>query len=160
MKSTKQSVSLFVSSLLLLVLVVISFWQTSLDFGDFRPSGSAETVVLWALSMLVVLGVFALGFIVFRSVLKLYIERRQGKWKESTANLEKAVELNPNDTWPLQNLYFNYQMQRQFDAAELTLDRALALRGSLILLRVRLGNWLLPRFSHPLRRLLQLLLAP
>jgi TolB-like protein/Tfp pilus assembly protein PilF len=55
------------------------------------------------------------------------IERRQGKWKESTANLEKAVELNPNDTWPLQNLYFNYQMQRQFDAAELTLDRALAL---------------------------------
>ena len=55
------------------------------------------------------------------------IERRQGKWKESTANLEKAVELNPKDTWPLQNLYFNYKMQRQFDAADRILDRALAL---------------------------------
>jgi len=55
------------------------------------------------------------------------IERRQGKWKESTANLEKAVELNPKDTWPLQNLYFNYQMLRQFDVAERVLDRALKL---------------------------------
>ncbi|HEX4666844.1 MAG TPA: tetratricopeptide repeat protein, partial [Chthoniobacterales bacterium] len=55
------------------------------------------------------------------------IQRRQGRWKESTANLEKAVELNPKDAWPLQNLYFNYQMQRQFDAAARVLDRALAL---------------------------------
>ena len=58
------------------------------------------------------------------------IQRREGKWKESTANLEKAVELNPKDAWPLQNLYFNYQMQRQFDAAERVLGRALALNPS------------------------------
>ena len=56
------------------------------------------------------------------------IQRRQGKWEESTRNLEKAVQLNPNDTWPLQNLYFNFHMQRQFDAAERVIDRALALR--------------------------------
>jgi TolB-like protein/Flp pilus assembly protein TadD len=55
------------------------------------------------------------------------IQRRQGKWKESTANLEKAVSLNPNDTWPLQNLFFNYQMQRDFVAANRVVDRALAL---------------------------------
>ncbi|HEY3663453.1 MAG TPA: tetratricopeptide repeat protein [Chthoniobacterales bacterium] len=55
------------------------------------------------------------------------IQRRQGKWKESTANLEKAVSLNPNDPWPLQNLYFNYQMQRDFKAANRVVDRALAL---------------------------------
>ena len=55
------------------------------------------------------------------------IQRRQNKWAESTANLEKAVALNPNATWPLQNLYFNYQMQRQWDLAERTIDRALAL---------------------------------
>lgn len=55
------------------------------------------------------------------------IQRRQGKWKESTFNLEKAVALNPNDTWPLQNLYFNYQMQRDFDAANRVIDRGLAL---------------------------------
>jgi TolB-like protein/Tfp pilus assembly protein PilF len=53
------------------------------------------------------------------------IQRRQGKWAESTANLEKAVSLNPKDTWPLQNLTFNYQMLRNFDAANKTVDRAL-----------------------------------
>src|SRR5881392_348001 len=55
------------------------------------------------------------------------IQRRQGKWAESTANLEKAASLNPKDTWPLQNLAFNYQMLRNFDAATKTIDRALAL---------------------------------
>ena len=53
------------------------------------------------------------------------IQRRQGKWTESTANLEKAVSLNPKDTWALQNLVFNYQMLRNFDAANKTVDRAL-----------------------------------
>src|SRR3989449_2696617 len=53
------------------------------------------------------------------------IQRRQGKWAESTANLEKAVDLNPKDTWPLQNLAFNYQMLRNFGAANKTMDRAL-----------------------------------
>lgn len=55
------------------------------------------------------------------------IQRRQGKWKESNANLEKAVDLNPNDTWPLQNLALNYEVQRNFDAANKTVDRALKL---------------------------------
>jgi TolB-like protein/Tfp pilus assembly protein PilF len=55
------------------------------------------------------------------------IQRRQGKWTESTANLEKAVSLNPKDIWPLQNLAFNYQMLRDFDNAKKTIDRALAL---------------------------------
>jgi TolB-like protein/Tfp pilus assembly protein PilF len=53
------------------------------------------------------------------------IQRRQGKWAESTANLEKAASLNPKDTWPLQNLAFNYQMLRNFDAANKTVDRGL-----------------------------------
>jgi TolB-like protein/Tfp pilus assembly protein PilF len=55
------------------------------------------------------------------------IQRRQGKWAESTANLEKAISLNPKDTWPLQNLSFNYQMLRNYDKANQTVDRALAL---------------------------------
>jgi TolB-like protein/tetratricopeptide (TPR) repeat protein len=55
------------------------------------------------------------------------IQRRQGRWEESNANLEKAVSLSPNETWPLQNLVLNYQMQRNFDAANKTIDRALKL---------------------------------
>jgi TolB-like protein/Tfp pilus assembly protein PilF len=55
------------------------------------------------------------------------IQRRQGQWAESTANLEKAVSLNPKDIWPLQNLTFNYAMLRNYDAANKTIDRALAI---------------------------------
>ncbi|HEY8650994.1 MAG TPA: hypothetical protein VIL70_08775 [Chthoniobacterales bacterium] len=55
------------------------------------------------------------------------IQRRQGKWAESTASLEKAASLNPKDIWPLQNLAFNYQMLRNFSEANTTIDRALAL---------------------------------
>jgi TolB-like protein/cytochrome c-type biogenesis protein CcmH/NrfG len=60
------------------------------------------------------------------------IQRRQGKWKESNANLEKAASLNPKDVWPLQNLAFNYQMLRDFDKANKTIDRALALNSNAI----------------------------
>ena len=55
------------------------------------------------------------------------IQRRQGEWEKSTANLEKAASLNPKDTWPLQNLFFNYQMTRNFEAANRVVDRALAI---------------------------------
>jgi len=55
------------------------------------------------------------------------IQRRQGKWAESTANFEKAVSLNPKDNLPLQNLATNYQDLRNFDAANKTVDRGLAL---------------------------------
>src|SRR4029079_14813827 len=55
------------------------------------------------------------------------IQRRQGKWAESTANLEKAVSLNPKDAWPLQNLSLNYQMLRNFAKSNEAIDRAIAL---------------------------------
>src|SRR5437764_529792 len=60
------------------------------------------------------------------------IQRRQGKWAESTANLEKAVSLNPKDVWPLQNLTFNYAMLRNFDAANRTVARALQINPQAI----------------------------
>jgi len=55
------------------------------------------------------------------------IQRRQGKWKESIANFEKATSLSPNDTWPLQNLALNYEVLRDFEAANKTVDQALKL---------------------------------
>jgi len=54
------------------------------------------------------------------------IQRRQGKWAESDASLEKAVNLSPKDTWPMQNLGQNYEMQRNFAAANRLYDHALA----------------------------------
>jgi TolB-like protein/Flp pilus assembly protein TadD len=55
------------------------------------------------------------------------IQRRQGKWAESTANIEKAVSLSPKESFPLQNLSFNYAMVRNYDAANKTIDHALVL---------------------------------
>ncbi len=53
------------------------------------------------------------------------IQRRQGKWPESTASLEKAATLNPKDGWVFHNLALNYQALRDFDAANKTIDRGL-----------------------------------
>jgi len=63
------------------------------------------------------------------------IQRRQGKWKESNANLEKAASLSPNDPWPLQNLAFNYEALRDFEAANRTIDKALKLNPDSLSLR-------------------------
>src|SRR5256886_8987062 len=44
------------------------------------------------------------------------IQRRQGKWAESNANLEKAAELDPKNINVLGNLCFSYVAQRKFEA--------------------------------------------
>src|SRR5882724_359547 len=54
------------------------------------------------------------------------IQRRQGKWAESTANLEKAATLDPKNTSILTNLASNYMALRNFEAADKTIDRAIA----------------------------------
>jgi TolB-like protein/Flp pilus assembly protein TadD len=53
------------------------------------------------------------------------IQRRQGKWTESTVNLEKAAALDPKNASVLINLAFNYMAQRKFDTADKILDRAI-----------------------------------
>ena len=55
------------------------------------------------------------------------IQRRQGHWKESTASLEKAADLSPKDVWVLENLAYNYQMQRDYREANRVVDRGLAI---------------------------------
>jgi TolB-like protein/Tfp pilus assembly protein PilF len=54
------------------------------------------------------------------------IERRQGKWAQSTANLEKAASLSPKDAWVLINLADNYWANRNFETADKIFDRAIA----------------------------------
>ena len=53
------------------------------------------------------------------------IQRRQGKWSESTANFEKATSLNPKDADLLLNFAFNYIALRRYDEAERIVDRGL-----------------------------------
>src|SRR5437764_2656163 len=54
------------------------------------------------------------------------IQRRQGKWTESNANLEKAATLDPKNINVLINLCFSYIAQRKFETADRLLDRAIA----------------------------------
>src|SRR6266436_1037616 len=54
------------------------------------------------------------------------IQRRQGKWAESTANFEKAVSLDPKNANVLFNLGLNYMAQRDFETADKIFDRAIA----------------------------------
>jgi TolB-like protein/Flp pilus assembly protein TadD len=54
------------------------------------------------------------------------IQRRQGKWRESTANFEKAAELDPKNASILFNLGANYLAQRDFAAADRIFDQGIA----------------------------------
>src|SRR5256886_5337122 len=54
------------------------------------------------------------------------IQRRQGKWVESTANLEKAAALDPKNESILMNLAYSYMALRNFEAADKTVGRAIA----------------------------------
>jgi TolB-like protein/Tfp pilus assembly protein PilF len=56
-----------------------------------------------------------------------YIDRRQGRWAESTKNLERAVELDPQNPFFLEQTARSYRCLRRFADAERVLDRAIAI---------------------------------
>ena len=55
-----------------------------------------------------------------------FIDRRQGRWAESTKNLERAIELDPRNAGFLKQLADNYVCLRQYADAERVLDRTIA----------------------------------
>src|SRR5437667_3087027 len=56
-----------------------------------------------------------------------YIDRRQSRWAESTKNLERAIELDPQNAEFLQQISLTYECLRRYADMERALDRALAL---------------------------------
>jgi TolB-like protein/class 3 adenylate cyclase/Tfp pilus assembly protein PilF len=59
-------------------------------------------------------------------VLAGYIDRRQGRWGESTKNLERAVELDPQNPAVLQQIALSYDCLRRYADEERAYDRAIA----------------------------------
>jgi tetratricopeptide (TPR) repeat protein len=59
-------------------------------------------------------------------VLAGYIDRRQGRWDESTKNLERAVELDPQNPAVLQQIALSYECLRRYADEESVYDRAIA----------------------------------
>ena len=62
--------------ILLAISVTLVIWQGSFNFGEYGPADPTQTFVYWAMSTLIFLLMVTLGFILFRTGVKLYIERR------------------------------------------------------------------------------------
>ena len=60
-------------------------------------------------------------------VLAGYIDRRQGRWDESTKNLEHAIELDPQNPAVLQQLARSYDSLRRYADEKRMYDRAIAI---------------------------------
>jgi PAS domain S-box-containing protein len=64
---------------LLLILVTLVVWQGSFDFGSYAPADSGQTVILWAVSTLIFVLMVTLAFMLARTAVKLYVERRSNR---------------------------------------------------------------------------------
>jgi TolB-like protein/Tfp pilus assembly protein PilF len=56
-----------------------------------------------------------------------FIQRRQGRWEESTRNLERALELDPRNVATLDNIGDSYGYLRRYAEQKSMLDRILAI---------------------------------
>ncbi len=71
---------LFSSGVVLLaILLTLLVWQMSFSFGEYGPATTAQTFVFWAVSTLIFLLTVTLGFMLFRTGVKLYIERQANR---------------------------------------------------------------------------------
>jgi TolB-like protein/class 3 adenylate cyclase/Tfp pilus assembly protein PilF len=59
--------------------------------------------------------------------LRGYIQRRQGKQEEAVHSLERAIELDPRNTFTLQQIALSYHHLRRYAEEKSVLDRALAI---------------------------------
>jgi serine/threonine protein kinase/tetratricopeptide (TPR) repeat protein len=69
--------------------------------------------------------------------LTAYLDRRQGRWIESTTGLEKAVILDPRNPEFLSELASNYSSLRRYRDFERTYDRLIELEPDNLLLRLQ-----------------------
>jgi two-component system, NtrC family, nitrogen regulation sensor histidine kinase NtrY len=58
----------------LAILASLLVWQGSFNFGDYGPTSPGETFLFWAISTLIFLLTVTLGFMLFRTGVKLYME--------------------------------------------------------------------------------------
>ncbi len=69
-----------------------------------------------------------------------YIQRRQGRWEESTRNLERAIELDPHNFFMLQQIATSYGVLRRYAEDTSVLDRALAIEPNDVNIKVALAS--------------------
>jgi TolB-like protein/Tfp pilus assembly protein PilF len=72
--------------------------------------------------------------------LKGLIERRQGRWEESTRNLERAIDLDPRNFFTLQQIAISYGVLRRYDEQKSVLGRALTIEPNDVDTKVALAS--------------------
>jgi two-component system, NtrC family, nitrogen regulation sensor histidine kinase NtrY len=65
--------------LLLILLVTLVVWQGSFNLSPFAPSSLQQTYLFWAVSTLIFVLTVTLGFNLFRTAVRLYIERQSNR---------------------------------------------------------------------------------
>jgi TolB-like protein/class 3 adenylate cyclase/Tfp pilus assembly protein PilF len=70
-------------------------------------------------------------------VLSGYIDRRQGRWDDSTRELERALELDPKNLFILQQVSYCYQYLRRYKDMAAVLDRVVAVNPNDLTTRVQ-----------------------
>jgi TolB-like protein/class 3 adenylate cyclase/Tfp pilus assembly protein PilF len=88
--------------------------------------------------------------------LRGYIQRRQGKQKEAVRSLERAIDLDPRNTFTLQQIALSYHHLRRFAEEKSVLDRALAIEPNDVDIKVARAfvdfHW--KADTHPLHQVL------
>ncbi|MFM2124300.1 MAG: hypothetical protein RL328_751, partial [Acidobacteriota bacterium] len=79
MKTMRKRYVFFSGVALLAILTTLLVWQMSFSFGDYGPSNLEQTVVFWAVSTLIFLLAVTVGFMLFRTAVKLYLDRQRNR---------------------------------------------------------------------------------
>jgi two-component system, NtrC family, nitrogen regulation sensor histidine kinase NtrY len=67
------------ATVLLCLSVLLALWQGSFNLTQFGQGGPVQTLIFWAISSLNFVLMVTLGFILFRTAAKLYIERQSNR---------------------------------------------------------------------------------
>jgi serine/threonine-protein kinase len=72
--------------------------------------------------------------------LKGYIERRQGKQEEAVRSLERAINLDPRNSYMLQQIALSYRLLHRFAEQKSVLDRASAIEPNNVDIKLELAS--------------------
>src|SRR5690242_2782788 len=75
----RRPLTLISAGICFLILLTLVVWQGSFSFGSYGPADVQQTVILWAVSILIFLLFVTLGFMLFRTTVKLYLDRQSNR---------------------------------------------------------------------------------
>ena len=75
----RRRLALASAGICFLILFTLVVWQGSFSFGSYGPADLQQTVIVWAISILIFLLFVTLGFMLFRTTVKLYLDRQSNR---------------------------------------------------------------------------------